>query len=39
MGQMADTTFERIISGIEEFDNRPTIFFGGFGEPLWHPHI
>ncbi len=36
---MADTTFERIISGIKELDNQPTIFFGGFGEPLSHPYI
>ena len=39
IGQMADTTFERIISGIKELDNQPTIFFGGFGEPLSHPYI
>lgn len=39
MGQMTEVTFERILSGIEALDYRPVIFFGGFGEPLFHPMI
>ena len=39
MGRMTNATFKRILQGIAEFDYRPSIFFGGFGEPLLHPHI
>ncbi len=39
MGRMTSATFTRILRGIGEFDYRPSIFFGGFGEPLSHPHI
>ena len=39
MGQMTSTTFDRVIRGIQELDSSPSIFFGGFGEPLSHPHI
>ena len=39
MGQMTDATFDRVISGIQELDSSPSIFFGGFGEPLSHPKI
>ena len=38
-GMMDKETFERIIVGIEELPLRPTVFFGGFGEPLSHPQI
>ena len=38
-GMMTKETFARIIAGIEEFSPRPTVFFGGFGEPLAHPEI
>lgn len=40
-GQMADTTFTRIIEGLRAFaqGSPPTVFFGGFGEPLAHPNI
>jgi MoaA/NifB/PqqE/SkfB family radical SAM enzyme len=38
-GNMSDETFNRIIKGIGEFDQTPSVFFGGFGEPLAHPHI
>lgn len=39
MGQMTEATFERIISDLQTLDPRPSIFFGGFGEPLSHPRI
>ncbi len=39
MGQMTDATFDRVISGIQELNSSPLIFFGGFGEPLSHPKI
>jgi MoaA/NifB/PqqE/SkfB family radical SAM enzyme len=39
MGQMSDAIFERLMSSIRELNYSPTIFFGGSGEPLMHPHI
>lgn len=39
MGRMSSAIFERIISGIKSFESPPTVFFGGFGEPLSHPEI
>ena len=39
VGQMADATFGRIIDGLRAFSPSPMVFFGGFGEPLSHPHI
>jgi MoaA/NifB/PqqE/SkfB family radical SAM enzyme len=39
MGMMSDDIFHRIISGLSHFSPPPTIFFGGFGEPLMHPKI
>jgi len=39
IGQMTDSTFDRVIGGIQELDSSPSIFFGGFGEPLSHPKI
>jgi len=38
-GMMLDETFERIFAGVQEVSPLPTIFFGGFGEPLLHPKI
>jgi MoaA/NifB/PqqE/SkfB family radical SAM enzyme len=38
-GQMNDRTFARIIEGVKTFDCPLMVFFGGFGEPLSHPHI
>ena len=38
-GMMTKETFAHIIAGIEEFSPRPSVFFGGFGEPLAHPEI
>jgi len=39
MGQMTEATFERIVGDLQLFDPRPSIFFGGFGEPLSHSQI
>lgn len=39
LGQMSGKTFTRIIEGLRVFSPAPTIFFGGFGEPLAHPDI
>jgi MoaA/NifB/PqqE/SkfB family radical SAM enzyme len=39
MGQMTNTIFNQIMNGIKELGSSPTIFFGGFGEPLSHPRI
>ena len=37
MGRMSAAVFERILAGIREIDPPPTVFFGGVGEPLFHP--
>jgi MoaA/NifB/PqqE/SkfB family radical SAM enzyme len=39
IGRMNSKTFDRIIEGLESFSPKPTVFFGGFGEPLFHPGI
>jgi MoaA/NifB/PqqE/SkfB family radical SAM enzyme len=39
IGRMSTKTFDRIIEGLREFSPPPTVFFGGFGEPLAHPNI
>ena len=39
LGKMADVVFDRVIEGLSAFSPRPTVFFGGFGEPLFHPKI
>jgi MoaA/NifB/PqqE/SkfB family radical SAM enzyme len=39
MGEMSGTTFERVLAGVRDLPLAPTIFFGGFGEPLFHPGI
>ena len=40
MGKMSKSVFKRIIEGIKAFSSLPeVVFFGGFGEPLFHPDI
>jgi MoaA/NifB/PqqE/SkfB family radical SAM enzyme len=39
MGRMAPKTFRNILKGLKSFSPIPSIFFGGFGEPLSHPDI
>jgi len=36
MGQMTDATFARVLESVAQLDPRPTVFFGGIGEPLFH---
>ncbi|UCB44895.1 MAG: radical SAM protein [Spirochaetota bacterium] len=38
-GKMEIETYYRILRGIEKVEPRPTLFFGGIGEPLFHPEI
>lgn len=39
LGEMKLETFTRIMEGLKGFCSPPSVFFGGFGEPLSHPHI
>ena len=34
---MTDETFERIFVGLKELTPLPSVYFGGIGEPLFHP--
>ena len=36
-GSMSDETFARILEDLEKLSPKPTVFFGGIGEPLFHP--
>ena len=38
-GIMSDAVFARVIEGLRGCSPPPTVFFGGFGEPLFHPNI
>ena len=38
LGRMVEPTFQRILDGLSRLDPLPTVFFGGLGEPLFHPH-
>jgi MoaA/NifB/PqqE/SkfB family radical SAM enzyme len=38
-GMMSRATFTRIMEGVERVSPRPTLFFGGFGEPFAHPQF
>jgi MoaA/NifB/PqqE/SkfB family radical SAM enzyme len=38
-GTMSDETFERIFEELKGMSPLPTVFFGGYGEPLIHPKI
>ncbi len=39
MGQMEEGVYDRILEEIRCLSPVPTLFFGGIGEPLSHPHI
>lgn len=39
LGDMTDETFDRLVASLRALDPRPTVFLGGFGEPLVHPRI
>jgi MoaA/NifB/PqqE/SkfB family radical SAM enzyme len=38
-GMMSEEVFSRVAEGLKAFSPMPSIFFGGFGEPLFHPDI
>ncbi len=37
LGKMTQETFEHILDGLKQITPRPLVFFGGIGEPLFHP--
>ncbi len=37
IGRMTEKTFERFIAGLKELSPLPSVYFGGIGEPLFHP--
>jgi MoaA/NifB/PqqE/SkfB family radical SAM enzyme len=37
LGRMTDATFDRLLASLRALDSLPTVFFGGIGEPLFHP--
>jgi MoaA/NifB/PqqE/SkfB family radical SAM enzyme len=39
LGRMTDATFARVMEGLAEITPRPTVFFGGIGEPLFHKRV
>ncbi|HKZ85960.1 MAG TPA: radical SAM protein [Anaerolineae bacterium] len=39
MGMMSAATFERIVEDLSALTPASTVFFGGLGEPLFHPRI
>jgi len=38
-GYMGPDVFNKIMEGMKAFSPMPSVFFGGFGEPLSHPEI
>ncbi len=38
-GMMSDEVFNRVAEGLKAFTPVPSVFLGGFGEPLSHPKI
>jgi MoaA/NifB/PqqE/SkfB family radical SAM enzyme len=36
---MSMATFGRLVEGLRAIESPPIVFFGGFGEPLFHPDI
>jgi MoaA/NifB/PqqE/SkfB family radical SAM enzyme len=38
-GDMSAATFARVLAGLRACSPVPTVFFGGFGEPLAHPRL
>ena len=37
IGRMSEETFASILAGLKELDPIPSVYFGGIGEPLFHP--
>ena len=38
LGHMAEPTFQRLLDELSGLSPVPALFFGGLGEPLFHPH-
>ena len=38
LGRMSQATFDKIVENLQRLSPLPTVFFGGLGEPLFHPH-
>ena len=38
-GWMSEGTFDRVLEGLKTFSPVPSVFFGGYGEPLFHPRM
>ncbi|MBP1625280.1 MAG: putative oxidoreductase, partial [Acidobacteria bacterium] len=39
LGEISSAVFSRIVESLKAFSVPPSVFFGGHGEPLSHPHI
>ena len=39
IGDMDSSLFSRLLDELESYPQRPLIYFGGFGEPFFHPEI
>ena len=39
LGDMTEETFSAVLSGVRSLSRRPTLLFGGLGEPLAHPRL
>lgn len=37
LGRMSDETFDQFLAGLKLLDPIPNVYFGGIGEPLFHP--
>jgi MoaA/NifB/PqqE/SkfB family radical SAM enzyme len=37
LGRMKEKTFQKILEGLKAIDPIPDVYFGGIGEPLFHP--
>lgn len=38
-GLMSQADYQRILDGLSDFSPTPEVFFGGYGEPLYHPQV
>ena len=38
-GHMSREVFEHILLGLDDYPEKPELFFGGYGEPLSHPKV
>ena len=39
LGTMSPSTFDRVLAALRSVEPRPSVFFGGLGEPLLHPQL